>query len=100
LKDKIASRKQAYSFILKKVKELILASNYRLSKGAELLDYISINDLTEPREGISDPSQHLIAKLKCFLKGITSESEINRYLIRPFKYKNPSNNQNCGSLII
>ena len=68
MKDKIASRKQAYSFILKKVKELDLARNYRFSKEAGLFDYISINDLAELREGTSDPSQHLISNLVSLLQ--------------------------------
>ncbi|MFC1875007.1 hypothetical protein ACFLY3_02485 [Chloroflexota bacterium] len=84
MKDQIASRTKAYSFILKKVKEIDLAGNYRSSKITDFIDYISINDLIELKEGISNPSQQLVTNLKKLLQGATNEAEIDRYLVRPF----------------
>ena len=90
MKNQIKSRKKAYSFILKKVKELNLASNCKSSKITDFIDYISINDLIELKESIVNPSQQLVTDLKKPLQGAASESEIDRYFVRPFIDQKPN----------
>jgi len=88
LTGRIESRKKAYSYILKKLKELDPASNYRLSIIVNGIDYISLNHLIELKEGTSDPPLQLVTNLKKILQLTTSEVEIDKYLIQPFQDKN------------
>ena len=96
LTGRIESRKRAYSYILKKAKELDLAGNYRHSKVANGIDYISLNNLIELKEGTSDPPLQLVTSLKNLLKGITNETEIDKYLVQPFidQNLNPNRSKN------
>ncbi len=90
MKERIESRKKAYSFVLKKAKELGFAYNYRLSKIGNDIDYISLNDLIELKEGASDPPQQLVNSLRKLLQGTSSEAEIDKYLIQPFIDQSPN----------
>ncbi|UCG55245.1 MAG: hypothetical protein JSV32_03250 [Dehalococcoidia bacterium] len=85
LTSRVTSRKQAYSFITKKIKKLKLSDYYRLNKTTYNLDYISLSDLTELKKGTSDPAPQLVVNLKNLLLGTVSEAEIDKYLIQPFK---------------
>ena len=84
MKERIESRKKAYSFVLKKAKELGFAHNYRLSKIGNDIDYISLNDLIGLKEGTNDPPLQLVTSLKKLLQGTANETEIDQYLIQPF----------------
>jgi hypothetical protein len=90
LKERIESRKKAYSFILKKVKELDFANNYRLGKISNDIDYMSLNDLIGLKEGTNDPPLQLVTSLKKFLRGTANETEIDQYLIQPFIDQSPN----------
>jgi hypothetical protein len=88
--DRIESRKRAYSYLLKKARELNLASKYRDKKIANDIGYISLNELTELKEGKSDPPLQVVASLKKLLRGTVNETEIDNYLVRPFVDQNLS----------
>ena len=78
------------------MKELDLASNHRLNKTDSGIDYISLNDLIELKEGTSNPPQQLVTSLRRLLQGTTNEAEIDKYLAQPFKDPNlePTGNEN------
>ena len=82
---RMESRVNAYYYIMEKVKNLELHSDYKLSKIANGVDYISLNDLIGLKEGTSDPPPQLVTNLKKLLKGVTSETEIDQYLVQPFR---------------
>ncbi len=86
--SRIESRKRAYSYILKKAEELNLIDNYRHSKIANGIDYISLNDLIELKEGTCDPPLQFVTILKKLLQGTINETEIDKYLVQPFIDKN------------
>ncbi len=84
MKERIESRKKAYSFVSKKVKELGFTHNYRLSKIGNDIDYISLNDVIGLKEGTNDPPLQLVTSLKKLLQGTANETEIDHYFTQPF----------------
>jgi hypothetical protein len=67
--NRVTSNKQAYSFIVKKIKRLKLSDYYQLNKTTNNLDYISLSGLTELKKEISDPAPQLVVSLKNLLQG-------------------------------
>ena len=48
------------------------------------IDYISLCDLEALKEGLSDPPHELVVKLKKIFRHLTSEAEVDDYLVKPF----------------
>lgn len=48
------------------------------------VNYISLAELVELREGTAEPSKELVTALKKLLNGVASEAEIEDYLVSPF----------------
>lgn len=88
--SRVFSRKQAYSFIIKKINKLELSDYYRLNKIGNGINYISLSDLIGLKNGTSDPPRQLVASLKSLLQGTATEAEIDKYLVQPFKEQEPN----------
>ncbi len=81
------SRKRAYHYIITQATKLNLDLSRISDKAAADANYISLNDLVGLKEGLTDPTQQLVVALKEILKGVTSEVEIDEYLVKPFHTK-------------
>ena len=79
------NRQKAYQYIVELSKILNLDLEHRLDKTINEIDYISLNDLKNLKEGLSDPSQELVSALKKLCSHIASENEINERLVTPFQ---------------
>jgi len=90
LKERIESRKKAYSLVLKKIKELGFAHNYRLNKIGNDIGYISLNDGIGSKEGTNDPPLQLVTSFKKLIQGTANETEIDQYLIQAFIDQSPN----------
>lgn len=73
-------RKDAYKYILDRLSKLQVESFDRDS-----IPEISLDEIRLIEEGEVDPSSALVASLKCLLKGIVDEREIENYLVKPFE---------------
>ena len=90
-KDLVAKRKEAYKFIKRTLHlppwQLPLdASDEQLADvimGEPRAEYVSA--VSSLREGKSNPTRELVECFKNLCKGIIAESEINQYLVDPFK---------------
>ena len=92
-KDLIIKRKEAYGFI----KNTLRNPPWELSidiSDAQLVEYImgdaeaeQVSALSSLREGTGNPTKELVSCFKklCICNGVISESEINQYLVDPFK---------------
>ena len=83
--SKSAQRKRAYQFICKKSKELKSKFSYGIDKITDENDIVSLADLEKLSRGIIDPPDEMISILRKLLRPVSNESEIERYLIKPFK---------------
>ena len=81
------SRKRAYHYIITQATKLNLDLSRTSDKAAADANYISLNDLVGLKEGLTDPTQQLVVALKKLLKSVTSEVEIDEYLVKPFHTK-------------
>jgi len=81
----ISKRKQAYSFIVNKIKKLKASDYYRLNKTVGDDNYISLGDLEGLKNGTSDPTPELVISLKHLLRDSAIAAEIDKYLVQPFK---------------
>ncbi|MFC2022431.1 hypothetical protein ACFLTR_04420 [Chloroflexota bacterium] len=81
------SRKGAYHYIITQATKLNLDLSRTSDKAAADANYISLDDLVGLKEGLTDPTPQLVVALKNLLKGITSEVEIDEYLVKPFHTK-------------
>ncbi|MBA7605770.1 hypothetical protein ES703_12905 [subsurface metagenome] len=84
--DEIAKRKRAYQYMVEQVKGLNwitpIDSDKRL---AETLD-IPISELNSLKEGLSNPTEKLVASFKSLVCPIVvSETDVDLYLVKPFK---------------
>jgi len=90
-KDLIAKRKEAYDFIKNTLHNppwnlLLDISDAKLAEyimGDAKAEYVSA--LSSLREGTSNPTKELVRCFKELCNGVVAESEINQYLIDPFK---------------
>jgi hypothetical protein len=90
-KDLIIKRKEAYNFI----KTTLRLPPWNLSRDAsdeKLADLIFgdakpiyLSGLSSLREGKKNPTEELVKLFKDLCKNIVAESEINQYLVDPFK---------------
>lgn len=82
--DEITKRKKAYQYMVKQVKGLMwdppIDSDKRL---AETLD-IPISELNSLKEGLSNPTEKMVAAFKSFLCPGVSETDVDLYLVKPF----------------
>jgi len=77
--SKCGLRKEAYRYI-----QAILS---KLPIGASDVDrvlVISLEELSQLKEGVADPSALLVASLKKLLRGTVTEAEIEAHLVLPF----------------
>jgi len=81
------SRKRAYHYIITQATKLNPDLSRTSDKAAVDVNYVSLNDLVELKEGLTDPTQQLVAALKKLLKSVVSEVEIDEYLAKPFRTK-------------
>ena len=78
------SRKRAYRYIVEQATKLNRDLGHESDKTIADIDYISLYDLEELKEGLSDPPQELVVKLKKIFRHVASEAKIDQYLVRPF----------------
>ena len=64
---------------------LYLDLTHRSDKTTTDVEYISLGDLIELKEGLIDPPQQLVLALKKLLKGAALAVEIDKYLVEPFR---------------
>ena len=86
--SRVSNRKQTYPFIVKKNSKLKISDNYRLCIIENGIGNIPPSDLVRLKNSPSDPPQ-LVASLKHLLQSTTSESEIDKFLVQPFKEQKP-----------
>ena len=83
------NRTRAYRYIVEQAKKI----NWDLTPTSDrtVADNcnISLDELVGLKEGFSDPSQEVVVALKKILRRVTSEAEIDKYLVKPFL---PTNN--------
>jgi len=77
-------REKAYYFIAEQAKKLRAAPKYKYDKTIDNADFISLDELYRIKKGLADPSPELVSKMKKLLQHVTSESEIDEYLVKPF----------------
>ena len=53
-------------------------------RNSDLSVIIPLDDIVSLKEGLADPSTELVASLKQLLKGVSTEVEIDAYLVAPF----------------
>lgn len=87
---RIDRRKEAYQFILDKIKKLEADFVYKTNKSGEVSDIVPLLELDKIRRGIADPSLELIIFLKKLLRPVASEVEIEAKLLKPFQPRTPS----------
>jgi hypothetical protein len=87
LVSRIERRKQAYQFILDKIKKLEAEFCYKTDKPDEGNNIIPLAELNKLKEGIADPSMELVTILKKLLRPVASEVEIEDNLLIPFQPK-------------
>ena len=78
------ARMDAYTYLLRKIREAGHLQ-YDMSYPESSDDYLSLDEMVKLREGLADPSEELVSASKKLLKSVAGETEINRYLITPFK---------------
>jgi hypothetical protein len=85
--SEIEMRKRAYQYMFEEAKKLLwtpsIDSDERL---ADTLD-ISLNELTSLKEGLSNPSAKMITTFKSLVCPMVSETDVDLYLVKPFKGK-------------
>jgi hypothetical protein len=87
LDTRFQRRKIAYRYITELSKNLNRSLLYKSDRVLDDICYVSLNDLEELKEGLSDPSQELIFLVKKLFSDVASENEIDNYLIKPFVHK-------------
>lgn len=78
--SKIDLRKEAYKYIQNRLGNLrtsVDKSEHGIS--------ISLEEISKLKDGLVDPSEALVIKLKLLFKGVVTEAEIDAQLIAPFK---------------
>jgi hypothetical protein len=85
LVSRIERRKQAYQFILGKIKKMEAEFSYKTDKPDEGNNIIQLAELNKLKEGIADPSAELVTLLKKLLRPVASEVEIEDNLSTPFQ---------------
>ena len=85
-----ARRKQAYQFILEKIKKLEAEFSYKTNKSGEGSDILPLAELDKLKRGVADPSTELVTLLKKLLRPVAFEVEIENKLLKPFQPKTPS----------
>ena len=88
--SRVDQRKQAYQFILDKIKKLEAEFSYKTNKSGVVNDIVPLAELDKLKRGIADPSTELVTFLKKLLPPIASEVEIEDKLLKPFRLKTPS----------
>ena len=80
-------RQKSYKYIVEKLRQLERDGNYTTDKRINDVNYISLAEIEELKEGITDPTVELVARLKKLLQHVASESEIDEHLVKPFLAK-------------
>ncbi len=81
----VENRKQAYEYMIYVVQNQLnwipaINSDRKLT---DALD-IPVTELHSLKEGISDPSDKMVKEFKKLVCPLTSESEVENYLVEPF----------------
>ena len=77
-------RQQAYSYILNQAKKINWNFERSFESSINDVGYISLTDIQELKEGLSNPSPELVATLKILFRRVASQDEIDNHLIKPF----------------
>ncbi len=77
-------RQQAYSYILNQTKKINWNFERSFKNSINDVGYISLADIQELKEGLSNPSPELVATLKILFRRVASQDEIDNHLIKPF----------------
>ncbi len=75
-------RKEACKYIQKRLRKLPVGS-CDVDQGLS----IPLDELTQLKEGVADPSVVLVATLKQLFRGTVTEAEIDAHLVKPFRGK-------------
>ena len=73
-------RKEAYRYIRERLSKLPVGS-----RDADNGLSIPLDELTQLKEGVADPSEVLVATLKQLFRGTVTEDEIDAHLVKPFR---------------
>ena len=85
--SRIGRRKQAYQFILSKIKKLEAEFSYQTNISGEESGIVPLAELDKLRRGIADPSIKLVTILKMLLRPVASEIELEDNLLKPFQLR-------------
>ncbi len=78
------NRIRAYRYIIERIRQVNQALGHEPEKILADVGNISLDDLMQLREGISDPPRELVDALKRLLSAVASDTEIDEYLVTPF----------------
>ena len=73
------ARKRAYFYICENLKKIPGGLNSLND------EFISLDDLMLLKDGLYDPSPHMVACFTRVLRSVASEEEIHSYLVAPFE---------------
>ena len=73
-------RREAYRYIQERLSKLPVSS-----RDADQGLTIPLDELTQLKEGVADPSPGLVATFKQLFRGAVAETEIEARLVRPFR---------------
>ena len=85
--DIINKRRQAYEFINEKLNQAGCKSSCHTAKMTDGDVIISLTEIDSLKRGYIDPSKELITMVKSLIRHVSSEAEIEEYLVKPFLRK-------------
>ncbi|MFC1873505.1 hypothetical protein ACFLW3_01670 [Chloroflexota bacterium] len=86
--NEVAKRRKAYEYILSQANKLPPDNSKILSADVSTGGHISLEDLLQLKEGLSNSSETLIKQLKELFINVISEDDISCHLIKPFSPEN------------
>ena len=84
MKNQRKNRIRAYRYIVEQAKKLNRDLERKQEQALSNVDYVSLNELLDLKEGLRNPSQELVVALKNILSPVASATEIEEYLTKPF----------------
>ena len=84
------NRIKAYRYIVELIGQISQDLNQDPEKLTRICE-ISLDDLAKLQAGVSDPSRELVEALKKFSNAVSTDLEIDRYLVTPFLLEEPFN---------
>jgi hypothetical protein len=75
---------RAYRYIVEQAKKVNPGLSFESERTLADVTHISLDDLARLKEGRDDPSPELVVALKRLLRPVTSETDFDDYLVKPF----------------